>query len=105
MVRLILASFQLKGTERASRMADPESKSHRSRSFFVWTGNGFVQGTLLAFLSNFQKRCETVRNNLPLERIVRMSMVELLMLRADCSLVTLKPAHSSCYLPLGTGIF
>ncbi len=34
------------------------------------------------------------------ERFFKRSMVVLLTLRAECSLVTLKPAHLSPYLPL-----
>src|SRR5213593_5101472 len=34
-----------------------------------------------------------------LKRFSRLSIVELLMLHADCSLLALKPAHFSRYLP------
>jgi len=36
------------------------------------------------------------------ERFFKRSMVVLLTLRAECSLVTLKPAHLSPYLPLSS---
>jgi hypothetical protein len=54
----------------------------------------------------FLKTCEfpkMVRNNLPPERFLSPSMVELLILHADCSLVTSKPAHLSPYLPEAWG--
>src|SRR6266566_5202276 len=35
-----------------------------------------------------------------IERFFKQSMVVLLTLRADCSLLALKPAHSSCLLPV-----
>lgn len=40
-----------------------------------------------------------MRKRLPVERLFRLPMVELLTRRADCSLYTLKPAHSSRLLP------
>jgi len=36
------------------------------------------------------------------EQLLKQPMVELLTLRADCSLLALKPAHSSSYLPFST---
>src|SRR5260370_13091090 len=39
---------------------------------------------------------KTMSNNPPLARFLSLSMVELLTLRADCSLLALKPASSSC---------
>jgi hypothetical protein len=43
----------------------------------------------------------TTHNHPPLERFFGLPIVVLLPLRAECSLFTLKPARSSCFLPTG----
>src|SRR5258708_8327878 len=56
---------------------------------------GAQQGKAADFASKFTN---SACNHPPLARFLLLSMVELLTLRADCSLSTLKPASSSCFL-------
>jgi hypothetical protein len=65
----------------------------------MWTGDSFVQDVLATLLPNLQKRCETVRNTLPLERLLHWRMVVLFTLRTECSLFTLNFVNSSRLLP------
>jgi len=101
MVRLIFASLASKRQKEQTKWQIQKlcrSFSPLLRVHFCWQSSECVNLLLLEFP-------KTVRKCWLVERLDLLPMAVLLTFHADCSLVVLKPAHSSCLLPVASPFF
>src|SRR5690348_6893153 len=67
--------------------------------FFGWIDTKKARNATSVCRSNFQERYETVHNNRPLERFLKLTRAALLTIGGKCSCLRAKAAHFPGHLP------